>query len=131
MLNVLIVDDEECIRTSLSIHLTQMGHKVETAEHPLECICVQSGSCQPDGPFADVIIVDQCMPPMTGLEFIASRVERGCNGETQHLAIMSANLDNDEIVQATELGCRVFIKPFSLDEIDKWLAEIHQKRLGA
>ncbi len=128
MLNVLIVDDEECIRTSLSIHLTEMGHKVETAEHPLECVCVQNGSCQSEGPCADVVIADQYMPHMTGLEFVASRVERGCNGETQHLAIMSANLTDEDFLQAAELGCRVFNKPFRLDEIDKWFEKIIKQR---
>ena len=128
MLNVLIVDDEECIRTSLSIHLTEMGHTVETAEHPLECICVQNGTCQENGPFVDVIIADQYMPHMTGLEFIANRVERGCKGGTQHLAIMSANLTDDDILKATELGCRVFNKPFSLNEIDKWFEKITKHR---
>ena len=121
MLNVLIVDDEECIRSSLDIHLTHLGYRVETAEHPLECICVKSGACQEEAPFADVIITDQCMPHMTGLDFIAKRVERGCKGSAQHLAIMSANLTDDNLLQAAELGCRVFFKPFSLVEVEMWL----------
>jgi CheY-like chemotaxis protein len=124
MLNVLIVDDEECIRSSLEIHLTHLGYKVETAEHPLECVCVQKEACQEESPCADVIITDQCMPHMTGLEFIASREKRGCKGDLQHLAIMSANLTDDDLVQARELGCKVFIKPFSLLEIETWLGEL-------
>jgi CheY-like chemotaxis protein len=124
MLNVLIVDDEECIRDSLKIHLTHLGYKVETAEHPLECICVQNSACQEESPFADVIITDQCMPHMTGLDFIASRVERGCKGAEQHLAIMSANLTDDDLLRAADLGCTIFTKPFSLVEIETWLEEI-------
>lgn len=124
MLKVLILDDEECIRNSIKIHLSHLGHLVETAANPLECRCVQSGRCLEDGPHADVIIADQCMPHMTGLEFIAGRAGRGCQGHKQHLAIMSANLSDAEILHANELGCRVFIKPFSLDELEQWLQSI-------
>ena len=130
MLHVLIIDDEESIRSSLSIHLGQLGYTVETAEHPLDCICVLTGTCQDDAPYADVIISDQYMPHMTGLEFMANRSERGCKGAKQHLAIMSANISDDERQRAVELGCRIFIKPFKLEEIEQWLDEIQQERLG-
>jgi hypothetical protein len=65
---------------------------------------------------------------MTGLDFIASRVERGCKGKNQHLAIMSANLTDDDLTQAAALGCKVFIKPFSLVDIEQWLDDIVRLR---
>ena len=121
MLNVLIVDDEECIRSSLEIHLTYLGYKVETAEHPQELTCVKNGACRENAPFVDVIITDQCMPHMTGLEFLATRQRRGCKGGSQHMAIMSANLTDEDLSHAAELGCKVFIKPFSLVDVEQWL----------
>lgn len=124
MLRVLVIDDEECIRNPLSIHLSHLGYSVETASNPLACRCVQTGQCQAGAPFADVILVDQWMPGMTGLEFLANRSQRGCKGLAQHLAIMSANLTDEETRRARELGCKVFLKPFSLLEVEQWLESI-------
>lgn len=128
MLKVLIIDDEESLRHSLSLHLSELGYVVETAENPNDCACVKMNSCQSGGLCADVIVVDHCMPGMTGLEYLSGRKGRRCQGQNQKLAIMSGFLTDDDVRLAEELGCKVFVKPFSLSEIEQWLDTIVQSR---
>jgi CheY-like chemotaxis protein len=121
MLNILVIDDEEKIRKSLVTHLTCLGHNVSIASSPFDCQCVKKGVCQRVQPCADVIISDQSMPQMTGLDFFSTREARGCKGVHQRLAIMSANFTQEDIDQAEKLKCKIFIKPFSLEAVELWI----------
>ena len=62
------------------------------------------------------------MPLMTGLEFLESQTKRGC-GCVSNKAIISANLTTAEIDKAKKLGCKIFGKPFNIDELTHWLDE--------
>ena len=123
-LRVLIIDDEECIRDSMEIYLREKGYEVETANDPSVCIGVENGLCEGIDSCADVVIVDQWMPVLTGIDFLSQRHERGCKSAGQHKALMSANLSGDLREQAIQLGCKVFEKPVRLSEIEEWLAEV-------
>ncbi len=63
------------------------------------------------------------MPRMTGLEFVESQTKRGCQGCVSNKAIISANWTTEEIDKAENLGCKVFRKPFKIDELTQWLVE--------
>ena len=123
-LRVLIIDDEECIRDSLGLYLSEKGYEVQTANDPSICIGVKDGFNRSTEPCADVIIVDQWMPVMTGIDFLSQRHEWGCKSASQHKALMSANLSEDLKEQAIQLGCKVFEKPVRLSEIEEWLAAV-------
>ena len=125
-LRVLIIDDEECIRDSLGLYLSEKGYEVKTASDPSICIGVKDGFHRSNEPCADVVIVDQWMPVMTGIEFMSRRHEWGCKSAGQHKALMSANLSDDLKEHAIRLGCQVFEKPVRLDEIEAWLVEVSQ-----
>ncbi|HJV89289.1 MAG TPA: ATP-binding protein [Holophagaceae bacterium] len=62
-LNVLLVDDEELIRTSVPGLLEVLGHRVITAGGGAEALDLLAGGLQPD-----LVILDQNMPGMTGME---------------------------------------------------------------
>jgi len=125
-LRVLIIDDEECIRDSLKLYLSDKGYEVTTANDPSVCIGVKDGFHRNGTKCSDVVIVDQWMPVMTGIEFMSKRHEWGCNSTGQHKALMSANLTNDLKEQAIRLGCKVFEKPVRMNEIEAWLLEVAQ-----
>jgi CheY-like chemotaxis protein len=122
-LRILIVDDEECIRDSLQMHLSEKGHDVTTRAHPSRCDGSANRLCHGYEECADVLIIDQWMPQMTGIEYLARRHDWGCRAVGQRKALISANLPDHLHAQAIELGCTVFDKPVSLGQIELWIEE--------
>ena len=120
-MRILIVDDEESIRDSLKIYLTERGHDVLTLEHPSRCDGESNRLCHGYETCADVLIIDQWMPEMTGIEYLSRRHDWGCRALGQRKALISANLSEQLRLQALELGCTVFTKPVSLKQIENWL----------
>jgi len=124
---IIIVDDEPCIRDSIVMYLENFGFEVVTAEDPTVCealaqnhMCVQEQAC------GDIILVDQHMPNMTGIEFIERRVKRGCKGVLTQTALMSGYLSECEREKLDSLGCHYFEKPVALKTIKAWIEKVLQ-----
>ncbi|HEY6839545.1 MAG TPA: hypothetical protein VI389_12450 [Geobacteraceae bacterium] len=79
------------------------------------CRCTREEAC------ADILLTDNHMPNMTGLEFIHQQCLRGCKGIMKQKAVMSADLRPEDIALAEELGCRIFRKPFQAPELLNWV----------
>jgi CheY-like chemotaxis protein len=122
-LRVVVVDDEEMIRSLTSSVLEARGYEVIACSEPLFCpIYLDSRcSCPQHQPCCDIIITDINMPNMTGLEFIENQKKNGC--KVPNMAIMSGAWTEAEIDQAKGLNCRIFNKPLKIVEIDRWLDE--------
>jgi YesN/AraC family two-component response regulator len=73
----------------------------------------------------DIIITDVNMPNVSGLEFIKNQLKKGC--KVKNIALMSGTWTDYESEYALRLGCQVFHKPFSLDELNKWLDDCEKK----
>lgn len=63
-MRILIVDDEESIRTLFSLMLGGKGHSVSAAGDGLEALALVNA-----GPF-DVVVTDHSMPAKNGLELV-------------------------------------------------------------
>jgi YesN/AraC family two-component response regulator len=74
---------------------------------------------------ADIIISDVNMPAQTGLELMKDRKQRGC--KTKYRALMSGDWTDSNLKYAKELGCRVFHKPFNLNEMTQWLDDCNER----
>ena len=61
---VLVVDDKECIRTSTSLILEEMGYFVRSAEDGLSALA----EIRQDSP--DILLTDLNMPGMSGFELL-------------------------------------------------------------
>jgi CheY-like chemotaxis protein len=124
-LRIIVVDDEEVIRDVLKDFFTALGHEVLTSTEPLTCPIYTGGECPcaPGEVCGDFLITDNRMPRMSGIQFIQNQIRAGCKGITANKAIMSASFTDDELEQVRRLECRVFLKPFSLAEIEKWVNE--------
>ena len=115
-IRVLVVDDEEIVRESLSGWLAQDGYHVETAE---------------DGPSAlermkkerwTVLLVDMKMPGMDGLQVL----EQSRQLQPDLVAvIMTAYATVDTAVSAMKLGAYDYlVKPFDPDELSLMMQKI-------
>ncbi len=115
-IRVLVIDDEEIVRESLSGWLAQDGYHVETA---------------PDGPSAlarlkterwTVLLVDMKMPGMDGLQVL----EQARQLQPDVVAvIMTAYATVDTAVSAMKLGAYDYlVKPFDPDELSLMMQKI-------
>ena len=69
--HILIVDDEKEIRETCRMMLTHLGYSVTTTGNPLEVLAlIQQGQ-----PPVDLVITDQTMPKMTGID-LTSEIRR-------------------------------------------------------
>ena len=113
---VLVADDSETVTTLLVTALELEGYEVETAVNGVEAY--EKGIA---GAF-DLVILDQLMPGLLGLEII----ERWRSEGHDIRVIMLSGVDDDRtVVSSLDLGAVDFIrKPFRLPEL---MARIRQR----
>ena len=124
---VLIFEDNNLIRSTLDHIIKELGFEVFTFSDPGMCplrascdsICPLNHTC------SDIIISDVNMPTETGLEFIKERLDHGC--KIKFRAMMSADWSDTDVQRAKELGCRIFHKPFNLEELIQWLNDCRKR----
>lgn len=118
---ILIVDDDESIRDSLKWHFEDLGYEVIAASEPTLCPVYCHDYCSVEDRCADVIIIDQNMPEMTGAEFIKMQSERGCKLPTKYKLIMTGAITDEVQILVESLGCQVVQKPFTLSDAETFV----------
>ena len=115
------------IRSILKVILDDLGYEVHTFSNPAMCPLYYGAghNCQLDYPCSDIIISDLNMPFENGLEFIKYLLDKGC--KVKFRALMSANWDEFDVHDAKNLGCKIFCKPFNIEELLSWLDNCRQK----
>jgi len=126
-LKIMIIDDDECIRDTFKWHLEDLGHEVQTAEAPESCDIYQGHTCNKAIACGDVLLIDYNMPGMNGLDYIEMLSNRGCKGMTSNMLLMSGNTTGIDMVKAQALGCTVFQKPMTFDQLEEWLETVKQR----
>ncbi|NLH50150.1 MAG: sigma-54-dependent Fis family transcriptional regulator [Myxococcales bacterium] len=107
--HVLVVDDEEGLRYTLSVLLKKRGFRVSTAENGKVALDALA-SLTPD-----FILCDLRMPEIDGMDFLRRAIQSGFD---KPIIMMSAYGTVDEAVEAMRLGAFDYIsKPFKRDEI--------------
>lgn len=124
-MRALVVDDDVFCLKVTSEFFKYKGFEVTALLRPsCPTMEMKAKQCvQNSAPF-DVIVSDNRMPGMTGLEFFEFIEEKGCQLPLAHKALLTGDLTVEEHRRAKEKGYRVFEKPCSLSSLDKWLAEI-------
>lgn len=105
---ILVVDDDEAIRTAVSLVLSDEGYDVVTAEHGRAAL-ERLVTVQPD-----LILLDMRMPIMDGWEL--ARVYRAA--PEPHAAIVVLTAAHDAASRAAQIQAAGFLaKPFGLAEL--------------
>jgi DNA-binding NtrC family response regulator len=109
MADILLIDDEKSVRTTLALMLQKMGYRVEEAANGTE------GLDKFRTRFFDLIITDLKMEPMDGLAVL--REVKNLNPSTEVL-VMTAYSTVESGVEAIKSGAYDYIqKPFEKDEL--------------
>ena len=119
-MEILLVDDDEWIRDSLSLFFESEGchlTALETAEEGMEAIKKQA---------YDILVTDYRLPGMDGLEFL-----RHIQDTQPHImtVLITAYKSEDVVSEAVKLGIQDFIeKPFTTKTIEESLTRLLKKR---
>lgn len=112
-MQILVVDDDDDVRTAVAALLTRLGHEVTVARHGLEALSLIGTR-----PF-DVAMVDLYMPAMDGLEVIPKLLFQ--SPETKVIAMSGGYMGGrglDLLRAAERAGAQLTLrKPFTLEEL--------------
>ena len=119
-MKILLIDDDEWIRDSLSLYFEARGCSLkvlETAEEGIEALQNQD---------YDIIVTDYRLPGMDGLEFL-KRIQ---DSHPQAMKILiTAYRSEDVVSEAIRIGIHDFIdKPFTTKTIEDSLSRLLENR---
>jgi DNA-binding NtrC family response regulator len=110
--SILVADDEEKIRRRLGSALRDEGHDVVEAGTSRE---VQQQLAERS---FDLLVLDNVMPDMTGLELIREIVRATDIGDRPQIVMMTAHGSTQIVREAFKLGVEDFLeKPFEIEEL--------------
>ena len=110
--SILLVDDETKILNALGRALRDDGHDVVATASAREAQRLLGQR------LFDVLVVDNMMPEMTGLELIRELVASTSPAERPQILMMTAHATIESAIEAMKLGALDYLqKPFEIDEL--------------
>lgn len=129
-LEVLIVDDNEIARDSLSVMVRTMGWHDEAVESGEDALQHLSDHAVKGHPY-DVLLIDWQMPGMDGLETSRRIKENALSGQAP-IVIMVTAFSREEVLRAPDAAVldAVLVKPLTPSVLYNAVAEIDASRRG-
>lgn len=123
-----VIDDVEMCREFLKDILEDRGYEVDNYASAESFVCYSNAaeSCPVEKPCADLLLTDNRMPLLTGLQFIEQQRARGCKLTLGSRAVISGSWTREDQKKAKELGCQTFEKPYDLKGISAWLSSCEE-----
>ena len=110
--SILLVDDEEKILKALGRALRAAGHEVIETTSPRDAQRLLAERA------FDVMLVDNVMPQLSGLDLIRDYVASTPEGERPQILMMTAHATVESAIEAMKLGALDYLqKPFEIDEL--------------
>ncbi len=110
--SILLVDDEAKIREALANALREEGHEVAATGSPREAQRLLADR------LFDVLVVDNLMPEITGLELIRELASNTAATDRPQMIMMTAHATIESAIEAMKLGAIDYLqKPFDIDEL--------------
>jgi CheY-like chemotaxis protein len=117
-----LFEDDSLCRDLMTEILKEKDYEVTAFADPTSYVARNNGDCGClENACADTLITDNQMPGMSGLELIQWITDRGCKLPNHRRAVISGSWSSEDYDQAQQLGCKIFQKPASIDEIHRWL----------
>jgi DNA-binding NtrC family response regulator len=110
--SILLADDEDKILKRLGRALRDEGHEV------IEAQSAREAQRQLGERAFDLLVVDNLMPGMTGLELIRDMAQTMPQSERPQVLMMTAHATVESAIEAMKLGALDYLqKPFEVDEL--------------
>jgi DNA-binding NtrC family response regulator len=110
--SILLADDEDKILKRLGRALRDEGHEV------IEAQSAREAQRQLGERTFDLLVVDNLMPGMTGLELIRDMAQTMPQSERPQVLMMTAHATVESAIEAMKLGALDYLqKPFEVDEL--------------
>src|SRR6266700_190106 len=110
--SILLVDDEEKILKALGRALRDAGHRVADTSSAREAQRLLAEHS------FDLLIVDNVMPELGGLDLIREYVNSTPESERAQILMMTAHATVESAIEAMKLGALDYLqKPFEIDEL--------------
>ncbi|MDA7979130.1 MAG: sigma-54 dependent transcriptional regulator [Pirellulales bacterium] len=108
---ILVVDDQDAVRESISAALMMFGHRVQSAASAKDALRHLPSDD------VDVVVTDLQMPGMDGLELMHTMHQRSYNAE---IVMVTAHASVSTAVEAMRRGAFDYIeKPIDVDRLDE------------
>lgn len=129
MPRILIIDNDEGSRESIAIFCEMLGNEPNTDVNPAYCDVYSPSpcTCTKETACTDILLIEQNMPGMSGMELIQRQLDSGCKSVAHGKAIMSRALTVEETQLASELGCHVLQKPVTYEALEHLLSSIEDE----
>jgi DNA-binding NtrC family response regulator len=110
--SILLVDDETKILNALATALRGEGHEVVATANPRDALRLLADR------LFDLMIVDNLMPELSGLDLIREVAGTTAEGERPQILMMTAHATIESAIEAMKLGAIDYLqKPFEIDEL--------------
>jgi len=110
--SIVLVDDEAKIRNALAAALREEGHEVVATASAREAQRLLASR------LFDVLVVDNLMPELTGLDLIRTLAATVPESERPQILMMTAHATVESAIEAMKLGALDYLqKPFEVDEL--------------
>jgi DNA-binding NtrC family response regulator len=117
-LELLLVDDDEVLRTDMSEFFRMQGHHVTDTDSGEDALDLAEQRA------FDVIVLDMVMPGCSGLDVLKELHKR--NSECE-VVVLTGEATVESAVEAMKLGAREFLsKPIRLKELDRLVRKAHE-----
>ena len=114
--------------------LLTSGHAVQVFPDPTGCPVYRDHGteCTRKTPCADVIISDQKMPNISGLDFFKLQRTRGCKAQDKNKALITAAEIPARLKKDMDaFGFHYIKKPFRIHDILRWIDECAERSQAA
>jgi len=116
---IFLVDDEAAVCHALSVFLETSGFRVRTYHSAEAFLEIEEGT------MGGILLLDQRMPRMTGLELQAELTRRGI---ALPIIFITGSMDKQISVEAVKAGAiNLLVKPFSNEYLLECINEIFSK----
>ncbi|MEE4254911.1 MAG: response regulator [Desulfuromusa sp.] len=121
----LVIDDDPYFLDVCIEYLKDKGLHVSSLLSP-SCTMIEQNleTCPMNAPCYDIVLSDNNMPKMKGLEFFFYLSQRGCKVPAYCKALISGDISPQDRGIAEGMGCKVFQKPTPLHRVDSWIDDV-------
>jgi CheY-like chemotaxis protein len=125
----IVCDDDDVVLVVFRHILEAAGYEVLTSDTPVACAFYREhgDGCPQHNRCTDILVTDNAMPGMTGLELLEMQHRGGCKLTSKNKALITGSEDTALKERAAVLGSRLLPKPVPVATFLAWLQECERR----